>query len=133
MLVACSRVCRQRQSVLALQCVCACLDLPMQDTDCDDELKEAFKVFDKDGNGFISAAEVRVPLLHHASCRAQVRVEAHLRTGAAWIGGGMHVVQTTVDLAPHYCAHRASLPVAATRDDQPWRKVDRGGGGGDDS
>ncbi len=30
----------------------------MQDTDSEEELREAFKVFDKDGNGFISAAEV---------------------------------------------------------------------------
>jgi calmodulin len=32
----------------------------MQDTDHEEELREAFKVFDKDGNGFISASEVRV-------------------------------------------------------------------------
>jgi hypothetical protein len=31
----------------------------LQDTDSEAELMEAFKVFDKDGNGFISAAEVR--------------------------------------------------------------------------
>lgn len=31
----------------------------MKDSDSEDELKEAFKVFDKDGNGFISAAELR--------------------------------------------------------------------------
>ena len=31
----------------------------LQDTDHEEELREAFKVFDKDGNGFISAAEVR--------------------------------------------------------------------------
>jgi calmodulin len=30
----------------------------MKDADSDEELKEAFKVFDKDQNGFISAAEV---------------------------------------------------------------------------
>ncbi|RZC70228.1 hypothetical protein C5167_033360 [Papaver somniferum] len=29
------------------------------DTDSEEELKEAFKVFDKDQNGFISAAELR--------------------------------------------------------------------------
>ena len=28
----------------------------MKDTDSEEEIKEAFKVFDKDGNGFISAA-----------------------------------------------------------------------------
>lgn len=40
----------------------------MKDTDSAEEIKEAFKVFDKDGNGYISAAELRhimtcVPLL----------------------------------------------------------------------
>jgi len=43
----------------------ACLCL--QDTDSEEELREAFKVFDKDGNGFISAAEVilHVPPMPH--------------------------------------------------------------------
>ena len=30
-----------------------------QDTDTEDELKEAFRVFDKDSNGYISAEELR--------------------------------------------------------------------------
>ena len=34
-----------------------------QDTDSEEELKEAFKVFDKDQNGFISAAEVSFSFL----------------------------------------------------------------------
>uniref|UniRef100_A0A7I4ASK6 EF-hand domain-containing protein n=1 Tax=Physcomitrium patens TaxID=3218 RepID=A0A7I4ASK6_PHYPA len=35
----------------------------MKDTDSEEELKEAFKVFDKDQNGFISAAEVTLPVI----------------------------------------------------------------------
>jgi len=31
----------------------------MKDSDSEEEIKEAFRVFDKDGNGFISAAELR--------------------------------------------------------------------------
>merc|ERR1712179_580458 len=31
----------------------------MKDPDSEEELREAFRVFDKDGNGFISAAELR--------------------------------------------------------------------------
>jgi Ca2+-binding EF-hand superfamily protein len=31
----------------------------IRDTDSEEEIREAFKVFDKDGNGYISAAELR--------------------------------------------------------------------------
>lgn len=31
----------------------------MKDTDSEEEVREAFKVFDKDGNGFISSAELK--------------------------------------------------------------------------
>ena len=31
----------------------------MKDTDSEEAIEEAFKVFDKDGNGFVSAAELR--------------------------------------------------------------------------
>ena len=31
----------------------------MRDTDSEEEIKEAFKVFDRDNNGFISAAELK--------------------------------------------------------------------------
>ena len=48
----------------------------MRDTDTEDEIKEAFKVFDKDGNGYISAAELRhVSVVVH-SWRSSV-VAAH--------------------------------------------------------
>ena len=36
----------------------------MKTTDTEEELKEAFKVFDKDGNGFISGAELRHVMLN---------------------------------------------------------------------
>lgn len=36
----------------------------LQETDAEEELKEAFKVFDKDQNGYISATEVYFYLLN---------------------------------------------------------------------
>ena len=48
----CSRGCLHFFGILKLK-------LRMQDTDTEEELIEAFKVFDRDGNGFISAAELR--------------------------------------------------------------------------
>ena len=49
----------------------------MKDTDSEEEIREAFKVFDKDGNGTISAAELRhvmtnlgaLPQLYKSSIR----------------------------------------------------------------
>ena len=35
------------------------MDKKMKDTHSEEEIREAFRVFDKDGNGFISAAELR--------------------------------------------------------------------------
>lgn len=37
----------------------------MKDTDSEEEIREAFRVFDKDGNGFISAAELRCVFFLH--------------------------------------------------------------------
>jgi hypothetical protein len=52
----------------------------VQDHDNEEELREAFKVFDKDGNGFISAAEVRAQitlLLQRAMTNVTSRVTIH--------------------------------------------------------
>ena len=46
--------------------------VPLQDSDSEEELREAFKVFDKDGNGFISAAEVSSAL-----CNVQLQRHDH--------------------------------------------------------
>jgi calmodulin len=36
----------------------------MRNTDSEEEIKEAFRVFDKDGNGYISAAELRHAMMN---------------------------------------------------------------------
>ena len=39
--------------------ICTLLVRKVKDVDAEEEFKEAFRVFDKDGNGFTSAAELR--------------------------------------------------------------------------
>lgn len=44
-----------------MPCITDFLNLCLfQETDAEEELKEAFKVFDKDQNGYISASEVKI-------------------------------------------------------------------------
>jgi len=47
-------------AIKAYSCLVPCL---FQETDAEEELKEAFKVFDKDQNGYISASEVNTTVL----------------------------------------------------------------------
>ncbi|KAL7009648.1 hypothetical protein EMMF5_000556 [Cystobasidiomycetes sp. EMM_F5] len=51
----------------------------MKDTDSEEEIKEAFKVFDKDGNGFISAAELRHVMTNLGEKLSDTEVEEMIR------------------------------------------------------
>ena len=54
----------------------------MKDTDSEEEIREAFRVFDKDGNGYISAAELRHVMTNLGeklppACRAHTQAHTH--------------------------------------------------------
>ena len=77
-----------------------------KDADSEEELREAFKVFDKDGNGFISAAEVGGE-------------EGAVVGGKAKGGAPRSRARAGPDRRP------ARLSSAPPRDDQPGREADR--------
>ena len=51
----------------------------MKDTDTEEEIREAFKVFDKDGNGFISASELRHVVKNLAEKLTEEEVDEMIR------------------------------------------------------
>jgi len=51
----------------------------MQDTDTEEEIREAFKVFDKDNNGFISAAELRHVMTNLGEKLTEAEVDEMIR------------------------------------------------------
>ncbi|POW02513.1 hypothetical protein PSTT_11748 [Puccinia striiformis] len=53
--------------------------LNRKDTDSEEEIREAFKVFDKDGNGFISAAELRHVMTNLGEKLSDQEVEEMIR------------------------------------------------------
>ena len=57
----------------------------MKDTDSEEEIKEAFRVFDKDGNGYISAAGVR-----HISFADESRIGIQTRYCGFTLFLGLH-------------------------------------------
>ncbi|KAJ9700489.1 hypothetical protein PVL29_006014 [Vitis rotundifolia] len=50
-----------------------------QETDAEEELKEAFKVFDKDQNGYISATELRHVMINLGEKLTDEEVEQMIR------------------------------------------------------
>nr|POE67941.1 calmodulin-like protein 8 [Quercus suber] len=51
----------------------------MKETDAEEELKEAFKVFDKDQNGYISATELRHVMINLGEKLTDEEVEQMIR------------------------------------------------------
>jgi Ca2+-binding EF-hand superfamily protein len=57
----------------------------MRDTDSEEEIKEAFKVFDKDGNGYISAAELRHVMTNLGTSKCHAESGSAIFMVDAWI------------------------------------------------
>ena len=53
----------------------------MKDTDSEEEIREVFRVFDKDGNGFISAAELRHVMTNLGEKLTDEEVDEMIREG----------------------------------------------------
>ena len=51
----------------------------MRDTDSEEEIKEAFKVFDRDNNGYISAAELRHVMTNLGERLSETEVDEMIR------------------------------------------------------
>lgn len=96
----------------------------VQDSDSEEELREAFKVFDKDGNGFISSAEVissrsvydKPNLMHKEQC-CQFWI---LKVSQRWFWA----ILKTCTRDPTRDEHAICITAAAPCDDQSWGEVD---------
>ena len=62
----------------------------MKDTDTEEELIEAFKVFDRDGNGLISAAELRHVMTNLGEKLTDEEVDEIIRAADADCDGHMN-------------------------------------------
>lgn len=84
----------------------------MKDTDSEEEIKEAFKVFDKDGNGFISAAELRHVMTNLGEKLSDTEVEEMIREA----GEFSHPCCTTMEI---------SKLLRILHDRRGWRRPDQ--------
>ena len=76
----------------------------MKDTDSEEEIREAFKVFDRDNNGFISAAELRHVMTSIGEKLTDDEVDEMIREadqdGDGRIDCTLHILSTILPLEP---------------------------------
>ena len=84
----------------------------MKDTDSAEEIKEAFKVFDKDGNGYISAAELRHIMTNLGEKLTDEEVDEMIRE-ADVDGDGQINYDEFVDMVSYENRNCAAAAVAA--------------------
>ncbi len=88
----------------------------MKDSDSEEEILEAFKVFDKDGNGFISAAELRHIMTNLGEKLTDEEVDEMIREADVDGDGQINYEEfVKVSLVSPLQANQASLPASMTR------------------
>ncbi|XP_016952216.1 calmodulin-related protein 97A [Drosophila biarmipes] len=67
---------------------CAIMAKQMRETDTEEEMREAFKIFDRDGDGFISPAELRFVMINLGEKVTDEEIDEMIRE-ADFDGDGM--------------------------------------------
>ncbi|XP_068156480.1 calmodulin-related protein 97A [Drosophila tropicalis] len=67
---------------------CSMMAKQMRETDTEEEMREAFKIFDKDGDGFISPAELRYVMINLGEKVTDEEIDEMMRE-ADFDGDGM--------------------------------------------
>lgn len=74
----------------------------MKDQDSEEEIREAFRVFDKDGNGFISAAELRHVMTNLGEKLTDEEVDEMIREADIDGDGQVNYEGEVAALFPHF-------------------------------
>ena len=110
----------------------------MKDTDSEEEIREAFKVFDRDNNGFISAAELRHVMTSIGEKLTDDEVDEMIREADQDGDGRIDCMETTYSTPPNPIANTIRQRVRSIDDaemsDAPmhtelvtWRKANIAG------
>ena len=99
----------------------------MKDTDSEEEIKEAFRVFDKDGNGFISAAELRHVMTNLGEKLTDEEVDEMIREAdidgdgqVNYEGEGMYYKAITPSLPLCGLAFSSLVATVSQQNQKPW-------------